>query len=257
MRIGLIAAAVIGLLASEAGAQPGKVAAQAAFAEGQQRYAAGEYLPAASKFEAAYAADPDPVYLFNVAQAYRLGRQCPKAVSYYKRFLAAVPNPPNLTKVNQYLEQSQACANAMAPVEPVTTTTPPPEPLVTAPLVTEQPASDDPGRSRRWVGIGAMVLGGAALGFGAFYTTEASRLTGERQEARTKCLSNPCAPGYGDAIDAEGERAERRAQISYAVSGAAVIGGVVLYVLGRSSERSTVAVIPTADGAVAVGAFRF
>ena len=258
MRISLIAALVIGFLAREAAAQPDKVAAQAAFTDGQQRYAAGDYLPAAMKFEAAYAADPDPVYLFNVAQAYRLGNACPKAVAYYKRFLAAVPNPPNLAKVNQYLEQSEACVKAMAVADPVTKPTPPVDPIVTDPPNRDQPTSADPGRTKRWVGIGAIFLGGAAVGVGVYYTTEASRLTDERQDLRAMCLEVPCDAGYGKRLDDQGERAELRAKLSYALGGVAVIGGIVLYVLGRSSEQSTVAVVPTADGgALAVGAFTF
>ncbi len=257
MRISLVAA-VLGVLAGEVNAQPKKAAAQAAFAEGQQRYAAGDYLPAATKFEAAYAADPDPVYLFNVAQAYRLGNACPKAVSYYKRFLEAVPNPPNLAKVNQYLEQSETCAKAMAPVEPVTTPLPPVKPVVIEPPIHDSSTSADSGRTKRWAGIGAMFIGGAALGVGVFYTTEASRFTDERLTLRSMCLEVPCASGYGKTIDAQGERAELRAKISYSVGGVAVIGGVVLYLLGRNSERPTIALVPTADGgAIALGAFTF
>lgn len=255
MRISVIIVVLIGSLAGVAGAQPDKAAAQAAFAEGQQRYAAGEYLPAAMKFETAFAFDPDPVYLFNVAQAYRLGNACPKAVTYYRRFLDAVPNPPNLAKVNQYIEQSEACAKSSATLEPGTAIGQPVVPVVITPPITESPrADDDPGRSKRWLGIGAMVIGGAAIGVGVYYTTEASRLTQKRIAARDEC---PCDPGYGDSIDAEGKTAVLRARISYAAGGALVIGGVALYLLGRNSERSSIAVVPTSDGAYAVGAFSF
>jgi len=259
MRISAVAVVMIGLFAGapDAQAQPDTATAQAAFAEGQRRYSAGEYLPAATKFEAAYAADPDPVYLFNVAQAYRLGNACLQAVSYYRRFLEAVPNPPNLAKVNQYLEQAESCAKAMAPVDPAPPTNPPLEPLVADPPLTERPASEDLGRTKRWLGIGGLVIGGAAIGIGVYYTTEASRLTDERLEARRRCLTVPCMAGYGDAIDAAGETAARRAKISFAVGGAAAIGGVVLYMLGRSPERSSIAVLPTSGGAYAVGAFTF
>jgi len=252
MRISVLAMVVVGLLGRVAGAQPTppKAAAQAAFAEGQQRYAAGEYLPAATKFEAAYALDPDPVYLFNVAQAYRLGNACPKAVSYYNRFLEAVPNPPNLVNVKEYLAQAEVCAKNTATLEPGV----PIQPAV-AP---ERPAPADPGRTQRWLGIGAMFVGGATLGIGVYYTTEVGRLNDARADRTSMCTTmNACDPGYGDELDDQGRSAQARQVIAYAVGGAVVIGGVVLYVLGRSSERASIAVVPTSGGAYAVGAFRF
>lgn len=254
MRISVIAMVVIGCLAGVARAQPDKAAAQAAFAEGQQRYAAGEYLPAAMKFETAFAFDPDPVYLFNVAQAYRLGNACTQAVSFYRRFLEAVPNPPNLAKVNQYLEQSEACAKSSTTLDPGTAINQPVDPVVVTPPIAERPVADDPGRSKRWLGLGAIFVGGAGIGVGVYYTTEASRLTQKRIDARDQC---PCDPGYADGIDRAGNRAVLRARISYAAGGALVIGGVVLYLLGRTSERSAIAVVPTSDGAYALGSFSF
>ncbi len=256
MRISVIAVVVVGLLGGVASAQPApdKAAAQAAYAEGQQRYAAGDYLPAAVKFEAAYALDPDPVYLFNVAQAYRLGNACPKAVGYYKRFLDEVPNPPNLVNVKQYLDQAEACARTTATMDPATATSP----VVTDPPVTERPDTDDPGRTKRWLGIGAMFVGGATLGIGVYYTTEVGRLNDARANRTSMCTTRSvCEPGYGDELDDQGRSAQARQAIAYAVGGAVVIGGVVLYVLGRSSERSSIAVVPTSGGAYAVGAFTF
>jgi len=257
MRISVIAVVVVGLVGGVAVAQPApdKVAAQSAYAEGQQRYAAGDYLPAAVKFETAYALDPDPVYLFNVAQAYRLGNACPKAVGYYKRFLDAIPNPPNLVNVKQYLEQAETCARNTATLEPGNPI--PPGPVVPDPAVTERPATDDPGRTQRWLGIGAMVVGGAALGIGVYYTTEVGRLNDERADLTAGCKVMVCMAGYGDELDDQGRSAQARQAIAYAVGGAVMIGGVVLYVLGRSSERSSIAVVPTSGGAYAVGSFTF
>ncbi|MBA3454415.1 MAG: hypothetical protein H0T42_15090 [Deltaproteobacteria bacterium] len=255
MRISGIAIVVLvsGVLAGVAGAQPvsDKAAAQAAFAEGQQSYAAGEYLAAAVRFESAYASEPDPVYLFNIAQAYRLGNACAKAVSYYKRFLADVPNPPNLAKVEQYLQQAEACAgtSTLLPAQ-----TPLAEPPVLEPPVNERPPADDPGRTKRWLGIGGMVLGGAALGVAVYYSAEGSRLTEEHNRRRAMC---PCDAGYADDLRADGRRADLLAYVGYPVGGVLVIGGVVLYLLGRSSESSSIAVVPTSDGAYAVGAFTF
>lgn len=261
MRTSVIALVVVGLLAGVASAQPvDKAAAQAAFAEGQQRYAAGEYVPAAVKFEAAYAADPDPVYLFNVAQAYRLGNACGKAVGYYKRFLEQVPNPPNLVNVKQYLEQSEACAKASGPLGFGSTPSGPTDPVVVNPPIDRPPVTADPGRTKRWGGIGLMFVGGAALGAGVYFTTEIGRISNERAARRLmlNCtIEDPCEADWAKTFDHDGESAQRKARIAFTVGGVAVIGGIVLYVLGRNPEGSSVAIVPTTGGAVAVGAFTF
>src|ERR1700679_3405566 len=64
-----------------------KDAAAARYAQGQQHFSAGEDLDAADDFEAAYALDHDPVYLYNIAQAYRLGIACARAADFYRKFL--------------------------------------------------------------------------------------------------------------------------------------------------------------------------
>ena len=261
MRISVIALVVMGLLAGVAAAQPvDKAAAQAAFADGQRRYAAGEYLPAAVKFEAAYAADPDPVYLFNVAQAYRLGNACGKAAGYYRRFLEKVPNPPNLENVKQYIEQSDACAKGSGTIDPGTPITGPTEPVVVIPPIDKPPVTPDPGRTKRWVGIGLMFVGGAALGAGVYFNTEIGRIEDDRarQKLELGCsVDKPCAAGWSATYDDDGHSAELKEIVAFSVGGAAVIGGVALYLMGRNPEGSSVAIVPTTGGAVAVSSFRF
>ena len=261
MRISVIAPVVMALLAGVAAAQPvDKAAAQAAFAEGQQRYAAGEYLPAAVKFEAAYAADPDPVYLFNVAQAYRLGNACGKAAGYYRRFLEAVPNPPNLVNVKQYIEQSDACAKASGTLEPGTPLIEPTEPVVVTPPIKDRPETADPGGTKRWVGIGLMFVGGAALGTGVYFTTVIGGIEDDRAREKTKLgcsVANPCAADWSKSFDDDGKRAQLKEIVAFSVGGVAVVGGIALYILGRNPESSSVAIVPTTGGAVAVSSFRF
>ena len=98
--------------------------ASALYAEGQQAYQAQSYAVAASKFIAAYAADPDPVYLFNAAQAFRFGDECGKSAAYYKKFLDEVPNPPNADKITVWYQDMQACASTRRGTD----TSPPPTP---------------------------------------------------------------------------------------------------------------------------------
>jgi tetratricopeptide (TPR) repeat protein len=66
--------------------------AKSHFKQGKAYQEAGAFLRAAEEFEAAYALDPRTEMLFNIAQAYRLGSDKPKAVDYFQRYLAAQPD---------------------------------------------------------------------------------------------------------------------------------------------------------------------
>jgi tetratricopeptide (TPR) repeat protein len=229
----VIAAVLLG--ASVAGAQApskDKVAADAAYAVGQERYAAGDYLVAADRFEAAYALDPDPAYLFNIAQAYRFGNACAKAAASYRKFINAVANAPNAAKVQQFIEQSDECAKKQAEAQR------PPPPLDKPVVVTQPPppppaaATEHPGRNMRIAGLSTLGVGAVVLGIGSYYAFRSFSLASDR---------------------------EAHCRNATPVGGLLAIGGVVLYYLGRTAgaEHSTISVIPTASGAMAVGAFTF
>lgn len=258
MRRAVVAAVLAGLVAV-AGAQPkDPAAAQAAFAEGQQRYAAGEYLIAADRFEAAYALDPDPVYLFNSAQAYRFGNACAKAVATYQRFLDAAPQAPNVAKVRQYMAQSEDCAKQQAAAQR-------PPPLVPDPIVTPPPppppthATSDPGRAKRLVGLGLGGVGVVVLGVAGYYSYKSFDYASQREELCNGCMWSDAFTTRQNQLNSKGETAETVARITLVAGGVALLGGVALYLWGRSdaAEHPTVTVVPTGTGAMAVGAFAF
>lgn len=95
-------------------AQPRDPAAQAradaAYAEGSSAYNAGDFTTAARKFEDAYAAVPDPAYLFNVGQAYRKSNDCVKAAASFREFVRFAPTAPNITQAKELLEEMEVCA---------------------------------------------------------------------------------------------------------------------------------------------------
>ena len=260
MRRVVIAAVLVGMNALASAQAPAGNTAGELFTEGQQRYAAGEYLVAADKFEAAYALDPDPAYLFNIAQAYRFGNACAKAVTSYKAFLLRVPNPPNATKVQQYLDQSEECAKKQAAAErPVPPT---PDPVVPPP----PPAEQHPGRTQRIAGIGVAAFGVVVLGAAGYYTYKAHQYAVEREgfcsmelaEGGT-CMWTQTREDRDNDLAELGPQAQRRARVGWAVGGVALIGGVVLYVLGRDSSHdgANVSIVPSADGVMATGGFAF
>ena len=264
MRRLVIAAVLLGT--SSAGAQApskDKVAADAAYAAGQERYAAGDYLVAADRFEAAYALDPDPAYLFNIAQAYRFGNACAKASVSYRKFINAVSNAPNAAKVQQFIEQSDECAKKQAdaqrppppPDKPVVLTQPPPPPPPSG------VATEHPGRTMRIAGLGTLGVGAVVLGIGTYFALRSFSLASDREaHCRDATPINPCDWTVADEQhEQDGIAAQRNSRILLPVGGALAIGGVVLYFLGRNAgaEHPTVSVIPTTSGAMAIGAFTF
>ncbi|MBL9045576.1 MAG: hypothetical protein JNM83_28465 [Myxococcales bacterium] len=51
-----------------------------------------QFLQSADQLELAYAIDPQPLFLFNAGQAYRLADQPQKAIARYQRFLVLAPS---------------------------------------------------------------------------------------------------------------------------------------------------------------------
>lgn len=99
-----------GIAAAQPAAPAAKARADAAYAEGSTAYNGGDYSTAARKFEDAYAAVPDPAYLFNIGQAYRKNNDCVKAASSFREFVRFAPEAPNITQARELLEEQEVCA---------------------------------------------------------------------------------------------------------------------------------------------------
>lgn len=237
-------------LAAPVAAQPSSKAradATAAYREGQRRYLDEDYAAAAAQFEAAYKLDPDPAYLFNIAQAYRLAKDCAKALLWYRKFLADVPTAPNAETVKKYIaEQEAACPAGDAS----------PAPGATHPVETGAPATPDqpaPARNRelmRNVGIGALGVSAIGVTMGIIYTFRVRA----REDDRNHLCPAPCT--WTEELTAQetdlkqrGERASKIAIASYAVGGAALAAGITMLVMSRDRSETGIALVPTNGGA--------
>lgn len=232
-------------------------AASAAYARGSRQYAEGDYRAAAASFLEAYAADPDPAYLFNVGQAFRFAHECTQAARYYREFLGAVTRAPNLDKVRGYLAEMDACARTERPtptlMPPVASAPPPPAP---PPAVVATPAAaDDPGARRRLIGLGLGGAGLAAVGVGIWFHHD----VGYFEDRSHRCTREaPCTAAQVAHWDDRGHLASVVAITAYAAGGAALVGGTALYVLGRRrGAESPVAIAPTPGGALISTGFAF
>src|SRR5215510_10394025 len=89
MRFSVVVLAVMWTGGGFAVAQPSGTKVQAAqdfFAKGNTAYNLGHFDEAANLFSKAYEAWPQPEFLYNIAQSYRLGLNCKQALHFYKRF---------------------------------------------------------------------------------------------------------------------------------------------------------------------------
>src|SRR5262249_26705776 len=71
------------------------------YTDGATHYQLEEYDQAIVEFKEAYRLSQDPNYLFNIAQAYRLSKNCGEAKMYYKKYLTAVPAAEDKEKIEQ------------------------------------------------------------------------------------------------------------------------------------------------------------
>jgi tetratricopeptide (TPR) repeat protein len=242
---------VVIALASSAVASADSTTAKAEFAAGQSLFKAGDFLGAAKRFQTAYAEDPDPVYLFNVAQAFRLAKSCTQARDFYRKFLAAAPSAPNREKVKRYLAEVEACATSE--VEETPPVEPPPPPRETPP---PPPEPVDTGKTRRRLGIASIALGVIATGTGAVFVRRVGNLERDREAlCPAPCTWSADLAAREAALQRDGDRASGLAIGAFAVGGVALAGGIVLYLTGRNAERVTV--VPTRGGGIATARFEF
>jgi hypothetical protein len=239
--------------------------ASAVAAAGAKLYAATDYMRAAARFDDAYALDPLPQYLFNAAQSYRLANSCELAADRYAKFLDAAHDAQNVDKVRSDLDDMRACAAKEHPAPPPTPVTPPPPPVtpppappptpVMAPAHPTPPPDDVRGqhRTERIAGIVVGGLGVALFGFGAYETGDLFYVKGKQDD----CNKTPssCSVSTFAGYDRDGHRANTWSPLGLGVGGAAIVGGTLLWMIGRDPERAQLGV--TSGGAVLSTTVRF
>lgn len=160
-----------------------RATAKRAYQRGTAQYKQDHYDEAIAEFEAGYKAVPQPVFLFNIAQAYRLSERVDKALEYYKRYLEEAPTAPNRKEVEDRIaaldkiiadkkkaEQELLAAQQHPEPEPA------PPPLLAAPIAPVAPVKKV--KKPVWpivVGvIGGVVVVGAAVGLGVYFGTQST-----------------------------------------------------------------------------------
>ncbi|MGE0400247.1 MAG: tetratricopeptide repeat protein [Kofleriaceae bacterium] len=245
---------------------PSKPDVSALETSGNKHFELAEYDAAIADFKEAFRISDEPAFLYNIAQAYRLARDCREAATFYKTYLRRVPDAPNAAKIRERITEMEACA-ATQPVTPpptntntnTNTTTTPPPPLEPPP--DEVPVDDPPPANDRawmkWSGIAGIGVGAIGLGLAVKFGLDGKAADDELAD---KC-SISCSSSVALALEEDGKAANRNMVIFGVAGGAVLAAGVVLFVLSRggssSSEKPSVALSITPESAGATYGWSF
>ena len=220
--------------------------ARAADRSARAHYDAREYAAAIADYQSAFDALADPLFLFDIAQAYRQLHDCDRALAHYRRYLDARPDADNRPKVEQFIAEMTACATPQ-PAAP----TPPPAPRSEPP---PPPPSPSPSRSLELAGIATAALGVVLVGTGIYFSVEAR---GDATQLEAACARG-CAGSAVAEIDRAGRDANHDAITTYALGGTALAGGaaMVLWALLHAPGEPPI-VAPTPGGATVSARMRF
>ena len=259
-----------------------KAKAKALYDEGLRHYNLAEYDAAISAWKESYLLTKASLLLFNIGQAYRLSGDCTKANTFYDTYQREEPDPKNKDELDQAIQLCKTAP--VTPVDkpvvdkpvvdkPVVDKPVVVKPAVDKPVVTsvkpadqpatgttkvavvgdgdgnagahvDQPASSDPGKTKRTVGLitggAGVALGGAGIYFAVAARSKSSDLDGFKGE-------------WTPAQESTQRAGKRDARLAWVFGGAGVVAigiGTALYVMGRGSSESTqVSITPTDGGA--------
>jgi hypothetical protein len=91
------------LLLSAPMAHADKAVAKEHYTKGMAAFTLENYDKAIAEFRAGFEEAPDPVFLFNIAQAYRLSNRPREAINFYKKYLHLAPEAKNRPAVEKQL----------------------------------------------------------------------------------------------------------------------------------------------------------
>ena len=164
-----------------------KARARAFYREAEKKFAARDYDGALEAYREAYAAVPEPVFLFDIGQCHRLAGRPELALFYYGAYLKAAPDAPNRADVEALVAELGAGARpaagtltaegrlepgpAVATAAPVPGDAPATPAALAPPGADDAPAADAPGARAHRRGPGLVVWlavgGGAAVAVAA------------------------------------------------------------------------------------------
>jgi tetratricopeptide (TPR) repeat protein len=251
-----------------------KQEAQEHYKAGLRHYNIGSFDDAITEWKEAYRLHGSPLFLFNIAQAYRMKNDYDQAIFFFTAYLRERPNAPNAQEVIELREemerlskeakaqkdaepnkpippddgQGTSSASGEGALTPATDSVVQQEGASTPPQALSQPAADAPPVSASPLKNYGLITGGVGVAFTLTGVLFASFASSAEQELET-------ASARGDIWDRElmnqeksAERNALIAKILVGVGSAAIVGGGVMYFLGRKeSQASAVSLSPVFD----------
>jgi tetratricopeptide (TPR) repeat protein len=227
------------------------------FEKGKTAFRLGDYDGAIREWTEAYKLKNDPVFLYNIAQAYREKKDFEKAISFYKSYVKEAPDAPNRATVEARIQEMKDSIDK----QQATAEKPPSGPLGPGerpPLVpsertepnrhtpgerTPTDVSRRPGRSLEIAGIAIGVGGAALLVTGIVFGLSAKS---DQSDVQNAVDSHAAWSADLDSQASSGQTKAAIANISIGIGVAALVGGGVLYYLGARRDRA-MEVSPTAS----------
>jgi hypothetical protein len=219
---------------------------------GEENFRQRDYAAAITAFDAGYAIDPQPIFLYDKAQAQRLAGDCKSAIDTYRAFLATQPPHNEATRAQKNIDNCEATLPPPPRVDPppvpaVVDAEPAPFETVVEPVQSEVPPQSVHRTRDAWwsdgIGITLVTTGVIGLGLGTGFAV-AARAAADETELTTNI----------DNWSATNRRWERDKLIAtIAVGSGAVL--VATGLLRLTLRDRSVAITPTSgDGAlVSVG----
>lgn len=147
VRAGSIAVLLFVALFARPAAADDPKRAKELFQEGTTFFDVGQFDKAIEAWQAGYKAKPDPGFLYNIAQAYRISGDPQKAIFFYRGYLRNSPNAENRVEVEQKIVTLQ---KQLAELERNKPGAPPPAHAAAGPPpATTPPAPSSPPLSTR------------------------------------------------------------------------------------------------------------
>jgi len=241
---GLLSVA-IALGALPVGAEPRadkerSTAARQAFEDGKKAYNVGDFDRAIELWKQAYEYRDDPIFLYNIAQAYRQKGDAQKAIFFYRAYTRESPRARNRAEVEARIVELQKILDAQPPPEPpkpepepAPPAPPPPAPVVAAEVPEPPPPDEHPGQS---LVVGGWITGGAGaavLATGIVFALKARSISDDL-EAQNKA-GVPWTPALRDR-ESDGQRDSTIGVVGITVGAAAVVTGATLVWLGMKKN---------------------
>jgi tetratricopeptide (TPR) repeat protein len=236
--------------------RPMTAAAQHELERGRALFEAKQYAAAISAFDAGFAIDPHPDFLYGKAQAQRLGGDCRSALATYDAFLATKPPDKEARKARLNIER---CAQVLAASTPLPARTDPPpaahEPVAApspgAPPATGEAPRTDVVETRPavwWRDRPGLVLAGG----GAVALATAGTFALLARSAAASAGDAGSRPEY-DGLVADHDRDRTTAGVAAAIGAVLVGAAVVRFVwVSQRADRRIIAGATAAPGGAAV-----